>query len=201
MLTGYRLKSVFVPFGDTDQFAPEAVKAYEQAIIDSNKAGTKIRAIMLCNPHNPLGRCYPKETIIEFLKLAQKYQVHLLSDEIYACSVYDVPEKDAVPFTSVLSFDYTEYISPDLLHVIYGLSKDFAAGGLRLGCILMKNQELHKAMGSINQFAWSGGPSDNIAATILESESWLEGFLARARTKLATANQLVKSLLDEKKIK
>lgn len=94
---------------------------------------------MLCNPHNPLGQCYPKETIIDLMKFCHKYKIHLLCDEIYAASVYDIPDKHAVPFTSVLSFDYTPYISSDYVHVYYGMSKDFASGGLRLGFMLIKN--------------------------------------------------------------
>lgn len=75
---------------------------------------------MLCNPHNPLGKCYPRDTIIALMKFCDKYKIHLLSDEIYAGSVYDVPDKHAVKFTSVLSFDYTPYIHPDFVHVLYG---------------------------------------------------------------------------------
>lgn len=97
------------------------MKNFEEAINKSEASGVKIRALMLCNPHNPLGRCYPKETIIELMKLCSKRKIHLLADEIYAASVYDVGDKEAVPFTSLLSFDYSPYISSDYVHVIYGL--------------------------------------------------------------------------------
>ena len=80
--------------------------------------------LMLCNPHNPLGQCYPKDTIIALMKLCSKYQVHLIADEIYATSVYEVPDKHAVPFTSVLAFDHTPYISAEYCHVIYGELRD-----------------------------------------------------------------------------
>ena len=54
------------------------------------------------------------------MKLCSKYRIHLISDEIYAVSVYDVPDKNAVDFISVLSFDHTPYISPEYCHVVYG---------------------------------------------------------------------------------
>lgn len=94
--TKAKVQTVHVPFGDVDQFSPDAVTLYERRIIESELAGTKIRALLLCHPHNPLGQCYPRETIIGLMKLCQKYHIHLLSDEIYAMSVYDVPSKDAV---------------------------------------------------------------------------------------------------------
>lgn len=65
-----------------------ALSAYEAALIESEKNGVKIRAIMICNPHNPLGFCYSKEVLIEYLKFAQRWNIHLISDEIYALSVF-----------------------------------------------------------------------------------------------------------------
>ncbi|EMC98346.1 hypothetical protein BAUCODRAFT_121220 [Baudoinia panamericana UAMH 10762] len=72
--------------------------------------GMGIRALLLCDPHNPLGRCYPRDTIIASMRLCSKYGIHLLSDELYAMLIYDVSNKDAVPFTSALFFDGSEYI-------------------------------------------------------------------------------------------
>lgn len=174
---------------------------YEDALLEAERSGCKIRGLMLCNPHNPLGQCYPKETIIALMKLCSKYKVHLLCDEIYATSVYDVPDSHAVKFTSALSFDHSPYISSDLVHVIYGLSKDFAAGGTRLGCVHIQNKELMRAMSSITQFHWSGGPSQDIATTMLEDEQWLPAYLARARDRLSSRNKLTRKILDSAGIK
>lgn len=58
------------------------------------------------------------------MKLCQKYQIHLVSDEIYALSVWDNPEaRDAPPFTSVLSIDTTGIVDPSLVHAMWGMSK------------------------------------------------------------------------------
>lgn len=91
---------------------------------------------MLCNPHNPLGRCYPQEALTEIVKLCARHGIHLLVDEIYAMSVYHIPDDSkAETFTSILSLDTDRYISPNYVHHLYGMSKDMACGGLRLGCI------------------------------------------------------------------
>ncbi len=97
------------------------MQKYEQALQTAESDGVHIRALMLCNPHNPLGQCYPEEMIIALMKFCDKHKIHLLCDEIYAASVYDVQDKHAVKFTSVLSFDNSEYIHPDFLHVMYGV--------------------------------------------------------------------------------
>jgi 1-aminocyclopropane-1-carboxylate synthase len=57
------------------------------------------------------------------MRFCQRHRIHLISDELYALSVFDTEDADAIPFTSVLSFDTTELIDPDYLHVLYGMSK------------------------------------------------------------------------------
>lgn len=192
---------VNVPFAGHDQFDPSVAQDYEDALLKAEKESIKVRALMLCNPHNPLGQCYPKDTIIAIMKLCSRYKIHLLCDEIYASSVYDIPDKHAVPFTSALSFDHTPYISTDLVHIYYGMSKDFACGGLRLGCMLIRNKDLMRAMSAITQFHWSGNPADAIATMMLEDEKWLDGFLRTARERLSDRNKQTRQLLDDLCIK
>ena len=81
------------------------------------------------------------------------------------------------------------------------MSKDFAAGGTRIGCIYLRNKELAHAIDSITQFHWSGGPSQQIATIILEDEGWLEQYQATARSRLAARNRLTRQLLDEAGVK
>lgn len=39
---------------------------------------------ILCNPHNPTGRCWTKDELTKLLALCEKYDVTVLSDEIWA---------------------------------------------------------------------------------------------------------------------
>ncbi|RFU74715.1 1-aminocyclopropane-1-carboxylate synthase [Trichoderma arundinaceum] len=41
-----------------DPTSLEAVKYYEDALIQSTHNGTPVRALLLCHPHNPFGLCY-----------------------------------------------------------------------------------------------------------------------------------------------
>ena len=99
------------------------MQIYEDAILKAAKNGIKTRALLICNPHNPLGRCYPVEVLKEIMKLCQKYNLHLVSDEIYGLSVFEVDGSVRTPFTSVLSIDTAELIEEDRIHVLYGMSK------------------------------------------------------------------------------
>lgn len=122
-LTANRSKLVYASFNDTNQFSTEAVKKYEEALLQAQKDGIAIKALVLCNPHNPLGRCYPAETLKALFAFCERYNLHLVSDEIYALSVFDVEGAARTPFTSVLSIDPSRVINPGRIHVMYGMSK------------------------------------------------------------------------------
>ena len=131
------------------------------------------------------------------MKLCNKYQIHLVVDEIYALSVYDIPDPKAVKFSSVLTFDTDQYISPDYIHHLYGMSKDTAAGGIRLGCLYTRNKELMRASQAIAQFHWSGNANEKVATLMLENEKWMDDFLALSRARLAERNKLVRQILHD----
>jgi hypothetical protein len=69
-----------------------------------------------------LGRCYPRETLEAILRFCEKQSIHLISDEIYAQSVYGTSSAYA-EFTSILSVDVKGIIDEKLVHVMYGMSK------------------------------------------------------------------------------
>lgn len=50
-----RAKVIGVSFGEVDPFSDDALIAYEKALLNAQKAGIHVRALLLCNPHNPLG--------------------------------------------------------------------------------------------------------------------------------------------------
>lgn len=155
---------------------------------------------MLCHPHNPLGQCYPRETLIAIMQLCNKYKIHLIADEIYAMSIYNIPDANAVQFESILSLDTDRYIDHKYLHHLYGMSKDTAASGLRLGVIHTLNPELLRALAALSAFHWSGSPSERVAILMLEDEKWMTEFLNRSRERLASRNKLVRQILDEEGI-
>ena len=43
----------------------------------------EIKTFILCNPHNPIGRCYTKEEILEAAAFCEKHDLLLISDEIH----------------------------------------------------------------------------------------------------------------------
>lgn len=113
----------YVHVEDKDQFSPDSIDAIEAGFEAAKARGKSIKALIICNPHNPLGRCYPKETLIQLLRLCASKGIHLVSDEIYALSVYKRYDRPSEEFTSIRSIDFTGLINPNQVHLLYGMSK------------------------------------------------------------------------------
>ncbi|ABK87639.1 aromatic amino acid aminotransferase [Bacillus thuringiensis] len=85
----------------------------------------KTKAILLCSPNNPTGAMLNKSELEEIAVIVEKYNLIVLSDEIYAELVYD---EAYISFASIKNMrEHTILIS--------GFSKGFAMTGWRLGMI------------------------------------------------------------------
>lgn len=109
---------VFVETYEEDNFMlkPEALEA---------KITNKTRALILNSPSNPTGFTYNEETLKAISEIALKYNLFIISDEIYEKFVYDNTKH-----ISIASFgdDIKEKVI-----VINGLSKSHAMTGWRIG--------------------------------------------------------------------
>ncbi|OJI97000.1 hypothetical protein ASPVEDRAFT_122161 [Aspergillus versicolor CBS 583.65] len=202
-----RPEAVVVPveMGTIDPLSPEAVEQYRKAADDfETRTGRKVRAVMLCNPHNPLGRCYPRETVDGLLRLCQARRMHLISDEIYALSVWENRVDDTntkvptTPFESLLSRDTSGLIDPDLVHVLWGMSKDFGANGLRVGAVITQsNAEFHISQKCLSLYSFVSGVSDQITAAVLSDDVFTDGYIAANRELLSRSHAFLVSILRE----
>ena len=89
-------------------------------------AGQAQKLLIFNNPNNPTGALYHEREIKEIAEICRAYQVIVISDEIYAMIDFD-----QWPMSSLATF------YPEGTIVSGGLSKSFAAGGYRLGVVLI----------------------------------------------------------------
>jgi 1-aminocyclopropane-1-carboxylate synthase len=189
-----------VCFGTEGPLDVSAVAEYQRALLTSLQQGVKIKAIMLCNPHNPLGRCYSRDFIIQLMKMCQKYSVHLISDEIYALSVWRHGSSDTQsmqPFTSLLSIDSTDILDKALLHVLWGMSKDFGANGLRHAVVVSQNHDLIECLSNVGIFSFASAVADHIVSEILEDDQFTDAYIASNRKVLLDAYGFMAGALDD----
>lgn len=189
------VKVVPVPFDHVDPVSETAVSRYEAVLLRCRSEGIPVKGLFLCHPHNPLGRCYPRKALISLMRLCEKYKIHLISDEIYALSVFENnvdAEPESVAFESCSSIDPTGLIDPARLHLVWGLSKDFGANGLRLGAIISQhNEALRAAMIPVCIYSSVSALSDHVAANILEDDNWNDWYIAENCRRLAKHYELV----------
>lgn len=199
------VKVVPVAFGDADPCGLDGVAKYEEALLESNKAGVKVKALMLCHPHNPLGRCYSKETLIALMQICQKHRIHLISDEIYALSVWentvDVLSSPLTPFHSALSIDTKGIIDLSLVHVLWGFSKDFGANGIRLGMVISQaNSAMLMAMQTCGLYSSPSSLTENAAIAILLDKTFLTSYIRQNQERLSGAFAFAVKILQKHNI-
>jgi len=197
-------KLLTVDFNDIDPMGVEGVKCYERELLAAQERGQRVAGLILCQPHNPLGRCYSRETITELMRLCEKYKIHLISDEIYALSVFtNNVDKDVpfFPFTSVASIDTTGVIDPALIHILWGMSKDFGANGIRMGTIISQNNPLlHAAIVPVSLMSSTSALTDHAVDNVLSDEEWVEDYIAENRALLAQQYEYVAKWARRNKI-
>ncbi|OAT04900.1 SirI protein [Blastomyces gilchristii SLH14081] len=122
----------------TDIFTLNLIPKMEEAM---DNATCRIRALVLTNPHNLFGQCYPQEVLEACLKFCQRREIHMVSDEVYAMTTFSCAEiSDPTPFISVLSLDAGALqCDRSRIHMIWGTSKDFGVSGCRMGCIVSQD--------------------------------------------------------------
>lgn len=104
------------------------------------KITSRTKAILINTPNNPTGTVLTEEEMFIVHKLCKKYNLFLLSDEVYREFVYDGKRQ-----ISALSLPGIE----DRVIVMDSISKRFSACGARVGSIISRNK---KIMDSVLKF-------------------------------------------------
>ncbi len=96
----------------------------------------KTKAILICNPGNPTGYLYSKEEVQQLADIALKYDLFLISDEVYREYVYD----DNTEHYSVLQEERLK----DHAIMVDSVSKRYSMCGARIGCMVSRNEDVIK---------------------------------------------------------
>lgn len=97
----------------------------------------KTKLFIICNPSNPTGMLYSGDEMADLAEICVKYDLYIMSDEIYYKLVYDGRK-----FTSMASLG--ENISKRTI-IINGVSKTYAMTGWRIG-YTASNRTIAKAI-------------------------------------------------------
>lgn len=90
----------------------------------------KTRAILVNHPGNPCGNVFSKEHILDILKVAERYKLPIIADEVYEFMVF--------PGVEYHSFASLSKNVPIL--TCSALSKRFLVPGIRMGWIVLSDR-------------------------------------------------------------
>ena len=122
-----------IPVYDSDGF----LRSYEMDFEGLEKLiGPRTKMLVLSNPHNPCGICFPKETLARLAEICCRRGVIVVSDEIHAEMV--LGGKRHIPFASVsedAALCSISFMAP---------SKTFNIAGIVSSYCIIKNAELRE---------------------------------------------------------
>ena len=112
-------------------FTDELLLSLEEAY---RSAKYPIKALMICNPHNPLGLYYPRVVLESCIRFCKSHGIHFISNGVYAPTKFDAPDfVEPREFVSALSLDLDELgADKSRVHMIWSTSKDFGQSGFRM---------------------------------------------------------------------
>ncbi len=132
------------------------------------KAGAK--AMVLCNPHNPVSRLWRREELTALCELLARYDVLLISDEIHADFAYAPGE-----FVSCLNVAKGRFVT------LCAASKTFNLAGLEQATMVCRDMGMQEKLKA--QLVMAGVGSGNIfaleatRAAYNEGDAWLDDLL------------------------
>lgn len=131
-----------------------------------------VKAVVICSPGNPIGHVYTPVEIIEFVKLAERFNLWLIVDEICALSCFE-----NVDFFSSLK------ICSDKVLTVGGLSKDFSDSGYSAAWLHTSTSQIIQSLHLQAQLFQSPVQMQRAIESFLEPQ-WHTRFLAHNRTRL-----------------
>ena len=131
------------------------------------------RMLMLCSPHNPVGRVWDADELREVLRIARQHGLVVLSDEIHHDLVY--PGEKHIPL-ALLADDPSDIVTA------VAPSKTFNIPGLGLSALIVSNPEhrakLRQAFDLLHVVGSNPFSVAAFAAAYREGGPWLDALMA-----------------------
>ncbi len=158
------IEPVFVPLNPPDF-------TFDGAVLEKAMSDPKTKCLLLCNPSNPSGRVFTKEELQFIADLAIKYDVYVITDEVYEHIIF-APHKHTYIAALPGMWERTICCS--------SLSKTYSITGWRLGYIAA-NETLMNECKKVHDFLTVCCPSplqEAVIPALRLPESYYEEFAA-----------------------
>ena len=130
------------------------------------------KMFILCSPHNPVGRVWTRDELLQMGKLCKQYGVTVVADEIHADIIFR--GHTFTPFASLEDF-------ADITVGCYSPSKSFNLAGLCTSAIVIPSEKLRKPFSEYVQamhlYLGNSFGITALQAAYTRGEAWLEALI------------------------
>lgn len=81
--------------------------------------------------------------------------------------------------------------------MLWGISKDFGASGLRYGVLYSQNELMLEGLATLSTFSGVSGPIQYLVSELLTDDVWLSSFLEESRRRLVNSYRICTEKLEE----
>ena len=171
--------------------------ALEEAYNTAKKQGLKVKGVLVTNPSNPLGITLSKDEITLLLTFISSNKIHLISDEIYAGTVFN-----GSGFLSVMEVltDKKWANNKDLIervHIVSSLSKDLGLPGFRVGAIYSNDPLVVSAATKMSSFGLISAQTQYLLAKLLSDTKFMESYITQNQRRLKARHSMIVSGLKQ----
>ncbi|MBA0685930.1 hypothetical protein Goari_013567 [Gossypium aridum] len=166
--------------------------ALEEAYEKAQRSNINIKGVIITNPSNPLGTVLDKETLRSLVSFVTDKKIHLVSDEIYAATVFSSPR-----FISVAEVMQDMDCNRDLIHIVYSLSKDMGFPGFRVGIVYSFNDDVTNCARKMSSFGLVSSQTQFLLASMLSDDEFVGNFLRESSKRLAKRHHVFTKGLEE----
>lgn len=155
--------------------------------LEHKLADPQTTMMILCNPHNPIGKVWDKDMLAKIGELCARHHVLVLSDEIHCDLTH--PGVEYTPFASVSRLCAQNSIT------CAAPSKAFNLAGLQAASVIVPNPVLrHKVNRGLNTDEVAEPNAFAVEATIAaytEGEEWLDELRVYIKNNMNTATEFI----------
>jgi cystathionine beta-lyase len=160
------------------------------------KVNSRIKMVILCNPHNPVGRVWREAELKDIGELCIKNNILIVSDEIHQDIVFDGFKY--IPFATI-SDEFA-----DRSVTITGISKTFNLAGLQMSNIIISNSSIRRRFTKMVESCGIFLPNTfAIAATeaaYRHGASWFQQLLSYLQGNLVFLNSYISERIPRLKV-
>lgn len=153
--------------------------------LEQSLSKNSVEMMIICNPHNPIGRLLTKEELERMINLSKKHNVFIVSDEIHADLIFE-----GADFNSSLDFDLK-------IPVCTSGSKTFNIAGFKTSNIIITDEDLRA---EFTEYIYRNNLAGNSAIGLFGtemsyklSEDWLADKLDIIQKNVKLVNEMLEN--------